>query len=961
MATDDELQKRIDELEKTLAGMNKAYRDANKAVIDDIKAKAAQGGKAAQLSKRNIDMLEAEMAATKRKINASLHEAETVEEATAALQKNMKQENLFAGMLNKRFDAEGKLTSKSSLLGHNYTVLGDAASQLGSGQGGFKTLLGMTGMAGGALGALALALDDTTKHFSAMKETGASLDDSMMTMRMNASAAGMSLDNFTNFISGTSAEVRRFGMEGLGAVTVNTRRALEGVGNLGMTTEMTTKALGDYMETETARMTYNQMRDKDNQAKVSQNFQSFVKDVDSVSKATGVARKDIIAAFKNIFKDDTMALLTKDMFGKAKDNLGLSLAGIGAVSQPVGDLMAEMIRDQKAFGSSIRSGTSAVMEGFAPGFADLTKKMGDGTMTAAQSTRALANMAKGIDKSSIPQLEAMSRAGDEGAKKLLNLARQSEALQSAAQRAEEAENSKLKSFSILMQNIEGIGQKLMAIFSGVINVVGTILSPAFNLIGKIVLQLGSVLNPLIDMLKSLTEKFSNMIDYLNDWLGEDVFGAIQLGMIGALWFLKDRIRMVFGNMVEKITPGLMKKIQESIEKSPMGGMVGKAKGGLGGAMDAAKGALGIAGEGLMGTKTNPMYVIMVQGAMGGAGEGSITRDPSGYVPDKKPPVDDVKKSIKEKAKETAKAAIETVKDPKAMKDMATGAVKSVGGALKANVGMAAGIAAVGLNMAASHMEEGSTAQKVTKGLGTVGEYAAMGAAFGPWGAGIGAALGAIMAIFENWDDIAAWWEDFNLAGLLDDAFKGMGKGLLAVGGWVLDAVLWPFKKLYEFDKWLAGKIIDGFKAIGKFFTDMWDGAIEYIQSKLPSWMGGKSKSDEGGGSDDSGMSDTGEGGGGPGDVSAGAGRPYGNPSEGKTPDLYGAGDTANSSLTANSKPGDWIAPDTVDGNKIQERILLAQEEANEIAKAKLAKDAQDNKRLIDATNRSRNEGAYNIV
>jgi hypothetical protein len=614
----ENIEKQIEELKKSGARFSKEQQLIMNNLLKNAKTRDALSRQEQQMAKAQMDILKQSIEAQKRSIEISLDEAQTHEEAISVLRNQMSHQGVFAEMMgksNKYLNQQGKTVN---FLNREFDVMGATARNL-AGSGGLGSLLKSVGLNSAVLGALAAEVDRSLDTWRDFRNRGNLLDESMMTLRDASANSGMSFSTFQSAMAGASDDAKRFGLDTLGGLTKQSRIALQGIGNLGMTSKMTTEALSDYMEIEALRTTYSAMQSKEEQRATSARFVGFVKDMDTFSKAIGVSRKELMNAFKNIMKDTEFGNIIKGMGKKEGDKLGQNLAAVSVISADVGSTMFSMVKNQKIFGSAIRDGTSAVLEGFAPGITDFTKNLEN--MSPAQVAEGMAKFGK-MAQGNTTQLAAMARAGDEGAKILLDMSANAEKYVSMAERQRQIEENQGKGFGLFMKNLEQFGEKLGGLFTGLGNVFGKIVEPMFEIFSYGL----NVLMIAVDKLSAGVNWASEKIDELFENFPK-LYKALQmvpLLLIAALATKSGRGAIsTVAKSPMNIAAGLGKKVANKV--------------GLGGVVDTLTNkADDMLNNATLGSKDNPMYVYVLGkaptlGDIGGGGKKTPSLDdlPSG--------------------------------------------------------------------------------------------------------------------------------------------------------------------------------------------------------------------------------------------------------------------------------------------------------------------------------------------
>ena len=169
------------------------------------------------------------------------------------------------------------------------------------------------GAAGAVFGELVSSVFNLSKTYSKLTDAGQYFNGSMLTMAAQASASGVSLEEFSRSIIKNSAVATALqhgtvgNINAFGQLQKSVRSSLLDVGQFGLSMSEINDATGDYAETLRLTGHLHTMNSKEQQVAIT----SLITDVSKFSEATGKSRKEILQGAMSFAKNPDTALLAR--------------------------------------------------------------------------------------------------------------------------------------------------------------------------------------------------------------------------------------------------------------------------------------------------------------------------------------------------------------------------------------------------------------------------------------------------------------------------------------------------------------------------------------------------------------------------------------------------------------------------------------------------------------------------
>ena len=226
--------------------------------------------------------------AIKSGISVSTENRDALEKRTESTKKATQATNkLSRAMLGAASSAIGAV--RESLMGMANVVL--------SGKNDMTSMFSQLPLVGNTLGMLTGVFDESMDAFRATSSVGASFNNDITAMRLNAAQAGMSLSDYTSFVMDNAADLAKFGgTVTQGALQVNRLNKAMGeernnLLNMGMTYEEINEGLVTYMNLTRAGSRVEQRSAQEQAASAA----NYMKQLDKLAKLTGEDAKSLAA------------------------------------------------------------------------------------------------------------------------------------------------------------------------------------------------------------------------------------------------------------------------------------------------------------------------------------------------------------------------------------------------------------------------------------------------------------------------------------------------------------------------------------------------------------------------------------------------------------------------------------------------------------------------------------------
>ena len=304
--------------------------------------------------------------------------AEEIEDTTSVLGDFGRGLSMVGGMFTKGIGmAAGAVTGLATEFMGTSVSMSDFASQLP--------------IVGNALGGILQVVEGSVKEFRTLSEVGASFGNNIVEMNMAAANAGMSLESFSGFVVNQSQNMML-----LGGTTSNGAKefgklikSLPRKEFMGMGYEMDALAehTANYMEQQAMQ---GRLAGR-SQAQLKAGSEQYLMQIDRLAKVTGKSRKEAEALLKKQSAEANVMVMSSKLSGQALINFqdGLAfvdseLPGFSNAIKDMADGVAQTPLAQK-------------LAATIPGFADLQKQLGEGSISQEEYVKKMAGFGPQMD------------------------------------------------------------------------------------------------------------------------------------------------------------------------------------------------------------------------------------------------------------------------------------------------------------------------------------------------------------------------------------------------------------------------------------------------------------------------------------------------------------------------------------------------------------------------------------
>lgn len=410
-----------------------------------------------------------------------------------------------------------------------------------------------------AFGAVAVAQTDLIKSYQKSSEAGASFAGSLNTFVASASYAGLTLNEYGQFVAGNSESLRLLsdnteeGAKRFSVLSKVLRETSSELFSLGYSTDDLNKGIVQYIQNQQYYGTIN----KKSNAELVNGTKAYLLELDTLAKVTGQSR-DKIANDLATLNVDTEFRSFIDTLGGGSEKAGKELEEtLGSV----GPKMSSFMKDMITHGVPTTDENATIMSVFPKLAAEALKyrqELQHGTATEESRQRLMNTAAKESITNSKGWMNSVSGFADSGLKGAKDLASEGVKLSEDMRKSAIASQDKdlqstenlIKSYSDFQKKITEVGNTftnvlarsgvfdtLTKMFTVLSETVGTVFTPMFNAFGAsmktLTDQLSEWLTPALGSLRDLLtyipsvlrEAFSPLGELLKSKFG-DVLGII---------------------------------------------------------------------------------------------------------------------------------------------------------------------------------------------------------------------------------------------------------------------------------------------------------------------------------------------------------------------------------------------------------------------------------------------------
>lgn len=182
---------------------------------------------------------------------------------------------------------------------------------------------------GGPFGSLIENLEKNIDSFRNLSESGASFNNSIISLRASAAAAGLPLDEFARMISENSSSMLLLGgsvtqgAKRFSLLTNQIRHSQEDFMGMGFTIQQLNEGTASFLELQASQGRLQRMSD----AQLRSGTEEYLKDLDALAKITGKQRDQIAEEMNKQAQEANILAIQQNLSGEALKNFRSSLIG----------------------------------------------------------------------------------------------------------------------------------------------------------------------------------------------------------------------------------------------------------------------------------------------------------------------------------------------------------------------------------------------------------------------------------------------------------------------------------------------------------------------------------------------------------------------------------------------------------------------------------------------------------
>lgn len=270
------------------------------------------------------------------------------------------------------------------------------------------------------------ALSDT---YQSLTEVGQTFSGSMFEMARQAGAAGLSLSDFAKVISTASnaaAVLGRNGQGGLPMLALEVRKNIREFGNYGYSLEQVLELTGEYAET----LRLQGQLDDSQRAQAGRSITALAEDIATFSIVTGKSRREIAQASQAALRD--VAVTSRATLGMSevqRRGMDQATAFLASIPGDAGQFLSTFFAQSIGYGSALYTDATQtlVQAGFSQGVSLMDRaqqRIAAGLDEGGEAMREFAADFVQEADANLHGLRTQAMAGNENAKRVLEIARQ---------------------------------------------------------------------------------------------------------------------------------------------------------------------------------------------------------------------------------------------------------------------------------------------------------------------------------------------------------------------------------------------------------------------------------------------------------------------------------------------------------------------------------------------------------
>ena len=265
-------------------------------------------------------------------------------------------------------------------------------------------------LVGGALSSILGMVEENVQTFRSLSEVGASFGNNIVEMNLAAADAGLSMEQFAEFVGSNAQNMMLLGgtttegAKAFGRLTKSLPR--EELMGMGFTMESLAEHTAGYIELQAMQ---GKLAGR-SQASLRAGSEQYLMQIDRLAKVTGKSRKEAEALLKKQASEANVMVMASRLSGEALTNFqdGLAfvdseLPGFSGAIKDLADGVAQTPLAQK-------------LAATIPGFADLQKQLGDGSISQEEYVKKMAGFGPQMDEffKSMDPAQVSALMGKEG-------------------------------------------------------------------------------------------------------------------------------------------------------------------------------------------------------------------------------------------------------------------------------------------------------------------------------------------------------------------------------------------------------------------------------------------------------------------------------------------------------------------------------------------------------------------
>jgi hypothetical protein len=473
-------------------------------------------------------------AKVKKMLKTLENDAESVKEALESLSGASAS---FAQRLQDVDNAADDLRSRFGSVSKQYSKYQESLYAANSSLNFFISGIGenIANLLGGALGVTIFrALTDQLQMYQALNDIGQTFGGNMLNMNRAAFSAGLTLNQFSEFVKQAGESAALLGVERLSQLSKSVRINLKELGMLGMTISEANESFASYVESQRIAGTIQNFTNEE----LITGFQNLAENAAIYSQLTGKSARELRQATLDIRNSSPgfaafLQSLPRDIQSRVQGQFDTLNTALVAMYGEAGQQLATELGNAAVFGSAAFSDIANNLNVLGPQVTTRLQEMVDGirngTLTEQRRTQLMNSLNQNLSNVSSEQLQYLSmlaQNGDAMAATTIRLITSARSLNNLTmeQRTEAERRQALASrYDATQQQINNQMQEFQLATAQFKLLFVNIINPLFHALGPSL----SIINIALGGLGVAIEKVTS-------FLGDTVTGIIGLGVIAVI-------------------------------------------------------------------------------------------------------------------------------------------------------------------------------------------------------------------------------------------------------------------------------------------------------------------------------------------------------------------------------------------------------------------------------------------